>query len=171
MSVHLGLRHDRLLRKQAAQMFEKGFGYGVTASRLGVSAETVREWQKMYRVIGKGGLLAMGVKHTRYDYETKVAAAAAVVDGGMSKPEAMMHFGIASATPLKQWCRLYREGGAQALKPKPKGRPKGLGVGAVPPTREEELAERVRKLEAQVAYLKKSIALKAQRRSQTGTKP
>ena len=171
MSVHLGLRHDRLLRKQAAQMFEKGFGYGVTASRLGVSAATVREWQKMYRVIGKGGLLAMGVKHTRYDYETKVAAARAVVDGGMSKPEAMMRFGIASATPLKQWCRLYRQGGAQALKPKPKGRPKGLGVGAVPPTREEELEERVRKLEAQVAYLKKSIALKAQKRSQTGTKP
>ncbi|MBS6434574.1 MAG: helix-turn-helix domain-containing protein, partial [Rothia mucilaginosa] len=83
MSMNLGLRHDRLLREQAAQMFEKGFGYGVTASRLGVSAETVREWQKMYRVIGKGGLLAMGVKHTRYDYETKVAAARAVVDGGM----------------------------------------------------------------------------------------
>ena len=171
MSVHLGMRHDRLLRKQAAQMFEKGFGYGVTAKSLGISAATVREWQKMYRVIGKGGFLAMGVKQARYDYETKVAAAKAVVDGGMSKPEAMVHFGIASATPLKQWCRLYRQGGAQALKPKPKGRPKGLGVGAVPPTREEELEERVRKLEAQVAYLKKSIALKAQRRSQTGTKP
>ena len=171
MSEHLGMRHDRLLRKQAAQMFEKGFGYGVTAKRLGISAATVREWQKMYRVIGKGGLLAMGVKHTRYDYETKVAAAKAVVDGGMSKPEAMVRFGIASATPLKQWCRLYRQGGAQALKPKPKGRPKGLGVGALPPTREEELEERVRKLEAQVAYLKKSIALKAHRRSQTGTKP
>ena len=171
MSINLGMRHDRLLRKQAAQMFEKGCGYRLTARKLGVSAATVREWQKMYRVIGKGGLLTMGVKRTKYDYETKVAAAAAVVDGGMSKPEAMMRFGIASATPLKQWCRLYREGGAQALKPKPKGRLKGSGVGAVPPTREEELAERVRKLEAQVAYLKKSIALKAQRRSQTGTKP
>ena len=170
MSMHLGSRHDRLLRKQAAQMFEKGFGYGVTAKSLGISAATVREWQKMYRVIGKGRLLTMGIKHTKYDYETKVAAAAAVVDGGMSKPEAMMHFGIASATPLKQWCRLYREGGAQALKPKPKGRPKG-SVRALPPTREEELEERVRKLEAQVAYLKKSISLKAQRRSQTGTKP
>ena len=171
MSVGVRLRHDRLLREQAVVMFERGFGYGLTARRLGVSAETVREWQKMYRVIGRGGLLAMGVKQARYDYETKVAAARAVVDGGMSKPEAMTRFGIASATPLKQWCRLYREGGAQALKPKPKGRPKGLGVGAVPPTREEELEERVRKLEAQVAYLKKSIALKAQRRSQTGTKP
>ena len=157
MYVHLGLRHDRLLRKQAAEMFEKGLGYDLTAKRLGMSAATVREWQKMYRVIGKGGLLTMGVKHTKYDYETKVAAAKAVVDGGMSKPEAMVRFGIASTTPLKQWCRLYREGGAQALKPKPKGRPKG-SVRAVPPTREEELEERVRKLEAQVAYLKKSIA-------------
>ena len=170
MSINLGIRHDRLLRKQAAQMFEKGCGYDLTAKRLGVSAATVREWQKMYRVIGRDGLLAMGVKHTKYDYETKVAAAKAVVDGGMSKPEAMVRFGIASATSLKKWCRLYREGGAQALKPKPKGRPKG-SVRAVPPTREEELAERVRKLEAQVAYLNKSIALKAQRRSQTGTKP
>ena len=105
MSMNLGLRHDRLLRKQAAQMFEKGHGYRLTARKLGMSAATVREWQKMYRVIGKGGLLAMGVKHTKYDYETKVAAAAAVVDGGMSKPEAMVRFGIASTTPLKQWCR------------------------------------------------------------------
>ena len=170
MSEHLRMRHDRLLREQAAQMFEKGRGYRLTASRLGVSAATVREWQKMYRVIGRSGFLAMGIKQARYDYETKVAAAKAVVDGGMSKPEAMVRFGIVSATPLKQWCRLYREGGVQALKPKPKGRPKG-SVRAVAPTREEELEERVRKLEAQVAYLKKSIALKAQRRSQTGTRP
>ena len=170
MSVVLGLRHDRLLREQAVEMFERGFSYRLTAKRLGVPAEAVRDWQKTYRVIGKDGLLAMGVEHARYDYETKVAAARAVVDGGMSKPEAMTRFGIASATSLKQWCRLYREGGAQALKPKPKGRPKG-SVRAVPPTREEELEKRVRKLEAQVAYLKKSIALKAQRRSQTGTKP
>ena len=167
MSAGLRLRHDRLLREQAVEMFERGCGYALTARRLGVPAETVREWQKTYRAIGRNGLFAMGVKYARYDYETKVAAARAVVDGGMSKPEAMVRFGIASATSLKKWCRLYREGGAQALKPKPKGRPKG----AVPPTREEELEERVRKLEAQVAYLKKSIALKAQRRSQTGTKP
>ena len=75
MPVGVRLRHDRLLREQAVEMFERGFGYGLTARRLGVSAETVREWQKMYRVIGRGGLLAMGVKQARYDYETKVAAA------------------------------------------------------------------------------------------------
>ena len=66
MSINLGMRHDRLLRKQAAQMFERGFGYGSTASRLGVPAATVREWQKMYRAIGKDGILAMGIKHTKH---------------------------------------------------------------------------------------------------------
>ena len=93
-----------------------------------------------------------------------------MVDGGMSKPEAMVRFGIVSATPLKHGAGCTVRAARRQLKPKPKGRPKG-SVRAVPPTREEELAERVRKLEAQVAYLKKSIALKAQRRSQTGTKP
>ena len=106
MSVDVRVRHDRLLREQAVEMFERGCGYGLTARRLGVSAETVREWQKTYRVIGRDGLVAMGVKQTRYDYETKVAAVRAVVDGGMSKPEAMVRFGIVSATPLKRWCRL-----------------------------------------------------------------
>ena len=53
MSMHLGLRHDRLLREQAVEMFEKGCGYRSTARKLGVSAATVREWQKMYRVIGR----------------------------------------------------------------------------------------------------------------------
>lgn len=152
----LGLRHDRSLREQAVELFERGIGYGLTAKRLGVPAEAVRDWQKTYRAIGKDGLLAMGGQQAKYDYETKVAAASAVVDGGMSKPEAMVRFGIASATPLKQWCRLYHEGGVQALKPKPKGRPKG-SVRAVPPTREEELEKRVRKLEAQVAYLKNRL--------------
>ena len=100
--------------------------------------------------------MVRGGQQVRYDYETKVAAASAVVDGGMSKPEAMVRFGIASATPLKNWCRLYREGGAQTLMLKPKGRPKG-SARAVPPTREEELEERVRKLEVQVAYLKNRL--------------
>ena len=41
MSVDVRVRHDRLLREQAVEMFERGCGYGLTARRLGVSAETV----------------------------------------------------------------------------------------------------------------------------------
>ena len=171
MSIDLRCRHDRSLRERAAEMFERGLGYRFVARGLGVPAEAVRDWQKTYRATGRDGLLKMGKKHARYDFETKVAAARAVVDDGMAKPEAMERFGIASATPLKQWCRLYRGGGAEALRPKPKGRPGGSGAKAAPMTREQELEERVRKLEAQVAYLKKSRALKAELRSRTGRRP
>ena len=44
MSVDLRLRHDRLLREQAVEMFERGCGYGLTAKRLGVSAEAARRF-------------------------------------------------------------------------------------------------------------------------------
>ena len=66
----------------------------------------------------------------------------------------MARYGIASLSPLKRWCRLYREGGAEALRPRPKGRPRGSGAGAAPMTREQELEREVRRLEAEVAYLK-----------------
>lgn len=171
MSVDLRCKHDRSLGERAADLFDERFGYKSVARRLGIPAEAVRKWQQTYRSAGRDGLLNMGKKHARYDFETKVAAASAVVDGGMGKPEAMERFGVASPSPLDSWCRLYREGGAEALRPKPKGRPRGSGSKAAPKTREEELEERVRKLEAQVAYLKKSIALKAELRSRTGRRP
>lgn len=171
MPVDLRCKHDRSLRELAAGLFAKGRGYKSAARELGVPAEAVRRWHATYRAAGKDGLLDMGRTHTTYDFETKVAAARAVVEGGMAKPEAMARFGIASEDPLKRWCRLYREGGAEALRPKPKGRPRGSGAGGAPKTREQELEERVRRLEAQVAYLKKSIALKAELRSRTGRRP
>ena len=170
MSIDLRSKHDRALRELAADLFASGHGCESVANRLGIPARAVRKWQQTYLAVGRDGLLNMGKAHTRYDFETKVAAASAVVDGGMAKPEAMERFGIASLSPLKRWCGLYREGGAEALRPKPKGRPRGSGAKA-PKTREEELEERVRKLEAQVAYLKKSIALKAELRSRTGRRP
>ena len=103
-----------------------------------MSAETVREWQKMYRVIGRGGLLAMGVNRARYDYETKVAAARAVVDGGMSKPEAMVRFGIASATSLKNARRA--QSGARQTSALPYARSAAISKGSEAPSNEERFA-------------------------------
>lgn len=80
--------------------------------------------------------------------------------------------GIASLSPLKKWCQLYREGGEDALRPRAKGRPKGLPAQSKPPkTREQALEEKVRMLEIENAYLKKLVALRAERMSQTGTRP
>mgnify|MGYP002224281284 CR=1 FL=1 len=69
----------------------------------------------------------------------------------------MAKYGIASIAPLNRWCRDYRTGGEEALRPKLKGRPKGVKSKPKPkPTREHELAEENAYLRAKVAYLKKS---------------
>lgn len=73
----------------------------------------------------------------------------------MGKQDAMKAFGVMSLAPLKRWCALYRESGAEALRPKPRGRPKGSGPRPRERTREQELEERCRRLETEVAYLKK----------------
>lgn len=151
------VRHDRATRELAADMFEAGQGHESVARSLGLSPKVVRKWQLTYRALGRGALLDTGT-HRRYDHATKVAAARAVVDDGMTKPEAMRRFGIASISPLENWCRLYREGGAEALRPRPRGRPRKSGASPSPPTQERELEERVRRLEAQVAHLQALMA-------------
>ena len=118
----------------------------------------------------RGGSLD-GEKKLSYSYEAKLAAVEAVVDGGMAKVEAMGSFGIVSTTSLEKWCKAYREGGADALRPKPKGRPSGSKAKPRETTREEELEARVRYLEAENAYLKKLAALKAERRLRAGRNP
>lgn len=164
--------YDVGMRLRAVELYDEGRGCKSIASLLGISDETVRTWLDTYRSTGIEGLTAMGAKHTAYTFETKLAAVKAVAEEGMTKPEAMARFGIASTTSLKSWLRAYREGGPEALRPKPKGRPRG-SVPKTPPeeTREQELERRVRKLEAENAYLKKSIALKAEKRSRTAGKP
>ena len=159
MSIDLRVKHDLESRRRAVELFDAGVGCKPAAEALSVPRETVREWQWVYRAFGSEALLSMGGKQSRYTFEQRVAAASAVVDGGMAKTDAMAEFGIRSKSPLERWCRLYREGGAEALRPGPKGRPRGSRSKPRARTREQELEERCRRLEAEVAYLKKLRAL------------
>ena len=159
MRVDLRVKYGVEARKAAIGLFERGHGFGSAAKALSVPRDAVRQWLHVYRALGSGAPLAMDGKQARYTHGQKVAAASAVVDGGMSKQDAMKAFGVMSMTPLKRWCALYREGGAEALGPKPKGRPRGSKPRPRERTREQELEERCRRLEAEVAYLKKLRAL------------
>ena len=159
--------YDAVTRSRAAELYDEGYGVRSIANMIHVPRAAVRKWIDTYGSVGSEGLMLMGRKHAEYSFETKLAAARAVVDEGMTKPEAMARFGIASMTPRKNWVKAYREGGPEALRPKPKGRPRGSGSPPKKLTREQELERRVRKLEAENAYLKKSIALKAEKRSRT----
>lgn len=154
MLIDLRCRYNRDLRELAANMFEARCGYIFVARTLGISEDIARNWRKTYRAVGRGGLLNMGKTHAKYDFETKVAAARAVVDGDLSKPEAMKRFEIASLSLLKNWCRLYCMRGTGALRPKPKDRSKYSGTKDAPMTHEQEFEREVSRLEAQVAYLK-----------------
>lgn len=159
--------YDERVRRRAAELFREGLGYKAAAGLLRVPRPTVRQWLEIYRAVGIEGLVVMGSRHSEYSFETKVAAARAVAEEGLSVPGAMARFGVVSRTALRRWVRAYREGGEEALRPRPKGRPRGSGGGRGEATREEELERQVRRLEAEVAYLKKSIALRAEKRSRT----
>ena len=160
MRTDLRVKHDIEARRMAAELFEQGHGHRSTAKALRIPRQTVKQWRQIHRALGSEALLTVDGEQARYTYEQKAAAASAVVDGGATKAEAMAELGIMSRAPLERWRRPCRGGGAEALRPKPKGRPKGAE--AAPATREQQLEREVRRLEAQVAYLKKSIALKAE---------
>ena len=147
-------RYDDGFRREALELIKAGAGGNTLARRLAIPVYTARNWIRQYRSSGEEAVMG-GNGSRRYDWETKVAAARDHVENGLTKTEAMARHGIASIASLERWCRDYRSGGPEALRPKPKGRPKGAKSKPKPkPTREQELAE-------QVAYLEKLRALRA----------
>lgn len=154
-------RYGDEFRREALGLIEAGAGKDVLARRLAMPVATARNWILLY---GSGGREAvMGARGKRsYDWETKVAAARDHVDNGLTKAEVMARHGVASIAALERWCREYRSGGPEALRPRPKGRPRGA-KSKPKPTREQELAEEVAYLRAKVAYLEKLRALRAQK--------
>ena len=148
--------YDKSLREKAVELFEAGSGYEGAACALGLPVETVRKWLYTYKAVGEEGLYV--TTHKKYSHELKVAAARDVVEGGMARADVMARYGIASLTPLKNWCRAYREGGPDALLPRPKGRPRKPEA-PVYASREEELEARVRELELELEIQKRINAL------------
>ena len=123
--------YDVGLRLRAAELYDMGRGRASIAALLGIPEETVRKWLDIYRSAGIEVLAMMGKKHAAYSFETKLAAVRAVVDEGMTKPEAMAKFGIASPSSLKKWLKAYRRkvrrrsgrsprGGRKAPAPRPR---------------------------------------------------
>lgn len=149
------MKYGMDVRAEAVRYFEMGFADKMVGRLLGLPRSTVRKWLYAYRALGKEALFV--TTHRRYDHETKVRAARAVIEGRMTKPEAMEAFGLKSPTQTNTWCRLYREGGPDALLPKPKGRPRKPEPAFS--SREEELEARVRELELELEIQKRINAL------------
>ena len=118
-------RYDDGFRREALEPVKAGAGKDTLARRLAIPVYTARNRIRPYRSGGEEAVMGGGGSR-RYDWETKVSAARDHVENGMTKTEVMARHGIASIAPLERWCREYRAGGPEALRPKPKGRPKGV---------------------------------------------
>lgn len=97
---------------------------------------------------------------TVYPFELKLAAVKARLEEGTSTREVVEEFSIGNSSTLEEWCRRYRAGGEDALRPKRRGRPPK----ASKPPGEETLEERCMRLEMENAVLKKLEALAAEKR-------
>ena len=80
---------------------------------------------------------------------------------GESMMDLAREFNLSSDHLVKDWAAKWRRGGDEALRPKPKGRPKG-SAGPKRLTEEEKLRRQVERLEAENAYLKKLRDLRNQ---------
>lgn len=169
MCVDRRRRYGDDFRKAALVLIRRGLGAVALARRICMPRQTAEKWVLLYRTGGEAAL--MGEREgnrRRYDYETKLAAVRDRVERGLTKAEVMARYGIAGVTTLENWCREYRAGGPDALRPRPKGRPKGARSRQKPePTRERLLEEENAYLQARIAYLGKARALLASK-SPTG---
>jgi transposase len=150
-------------REAAVAWFEKGIADKAAARLLGVSHSPVKLLYLRWRIQGRGALVAKPTKQV-YPFEFKLALVQRYVAGETAQDLAA-EAGLSSSGLLKNWAAAYRRGGPDALRPKPKGRPRKPGS---PPPAELPELERLRRenerLRAEVAYLGKLRALRAQER-------
>jgi transposase-like protein len=150
------MRWDLATRQEAIRLFDLGFGYKAVGALLGCPPETVKKWLYTFKAGGKEALLVR--EHRAYSQELKIAAVQDFLNEGVSKPQIMEKYGIRSLSPLVRWIGLYREGGPDALAPKPKGR-RRRSEPLVFESREEELLARIQELELELVIQKRINAL------------
>lgn len=148
-------------REAAVAWFEKGIADSAAARLLGVPQSPVKELYLRWRIHGRGVLVARRTKQV-YPFELKLELVERFIAGETAQ-ELAAEAGLSSSGLLKNWAAAYRREGVDALRPKPRG---GPGTPGSPPA-EPEL-ERLRRenerLRAEVAYLGKLRALRAQER-------
>lgn len=100
MSEDLRCHHDVEVKRKAIELIGRGCGYGAAPRALGLPNDTVRGWLYIAQAVGIEDFLDGKKRYASYAFETKLAAARAVVDEGMTKADAMAAFGIASLSPV-----------------------------------------------------------------------
>lgn len=134
-------------------------GHKRVAARYGLSPSMVRRWAAAYKAHGLAGLKK---PYALYPIDIRYQAAQSILTDGLSIYEAMGKYNIPTHSTIETWVRLYNGGGIDALKNKPRGRPKMSKQEKPKPLPEkpleemtrEELLEELEYRRTEVAYLK-----------------
>ena len=146
-------------RERLVELFEQGMGSQGAARVLGVREKPVRKLYHSFRLHGRLCLVQKRTKQ-QYSFETKKEVVQRHL-AGETKMDLAREFGLSSDRLVEVWSQKWRKDGDEALRPKPKGRPKG-STASRPLTEEEKLRRQVERLEAENAYLKKLRDLRSQ---------
>jgi len=160
-------RYDEGFKKQVVQEYLAGVvGYRALGAKHGIGQAIVRLWVARYRQHGEAGLRR---KFSHYSAQFKRSVLQQMWREELSYCQVVTLFDLRGGTGvISGWERLYHEGGLEALKPKPRGRPIEMKPPRPPlPAAEHapdtQTVEGLRKeneyLRAEIAYLKKLDAL------------
>jgi transposase len=158
-------------RVAAVALFEVGLGVRAVASSLGVGRPPVKRLYDRWRVRGTGALVAKPRDRQSYSFEFKLEVVRRYL-AGETKVELAREFDLSSPKLIEMWARKYRNEGEDGLRPKQPGRPpkepgrpaKPADIGSGEVSELEQLRRENERLRAQVAYLGKLRALRAQER-------
>ena len=126
-------------REQLVELFEQGMGYTAAANALGVSKYAARMLCRRFKLHGRLCLVEKPTKQ-QYSFEIKKEVAERYL-AGETAMDLAREFGLSSEQLVRGWSWKWRQGGDEALKPKPKGRLKG-SVAPKPLSEEEKLRRR-----------------------------
>jgi transposase len=160
-------RYDERFKRQVVQDYLGGAGgYRALGAQYGIDQAILRLWVDRYRQHGDAGLRR---KSSHYSAQFKLSVLQQMWQEELSYRQVVTMFDLRGGTGvISGWERLYHQGGLEALKPKPRGRPKEMkppestqaAAQQVTDTRTaQELRQENEYLRAEVAYLKKLDAL------------
>lgn len=150
-------------REAAVALFEAGWGARAVASHLMVGVKAIGRLHDRWRVRGGTTLMSKPTKRV-FSFEFKIAAVQRYLLGE-NKIALSKELGLSSPTLITKWVQLYRDEGADGLRPRPKGRPKRSPATVDSPEPElMRLRRENERLRAEVAFLGKVKALRDEER-------
>ena len=115
---------------KVVQSYLEGAGsYVFLANKYNIPAKkTIEQWVSVYKKFGREGL-QRSRKNKQYSFQFKLSVVELYLTSEVSYQELALSQGINNSALITQWVTVFRNGGADALRPKKKGRKSTLENG------------------------------------------